>query len=128
MNEHYGEIVEKIIRRNGYSISDLARIMNVNRRSIYSWFKQPRLKTEIIFKIGCALKRDLSTEFPDLFSSNDFQNPFNDKEDGYTVLSADEQVKVNYWKDKYIDLLEQYNASLSLVLEKNGVSLALFNR
>src|SRR5688500_15852715 len=105
MDKHYGEIIERTIRRNGYSISELSRLMSVNRRSIYNWFNQPKFKTDIIFKIGCALKHDFSLEFPELFSSEEFQKAFSQKKFSAEVNVLEEMEKVNYWKDKYINLL-----------------------
>lgn len=114
MEKHYGEVIERTVRRNGYSISALARSMKVNRRSIYNWFKQPKFKEEIIFKIGCALKYDFSTEFPELFASEEFQKAFNYNPSQLTELLTEERDKINYWKDKYINLLEEYNQILAV--------------
>ncbi|MFC6099464.1 hypothetical protein [Olivibacter domesticus] len=114
MDKHYGEIIERTIRRNGYSISELSRLMSVNRRSIYNWFNQPKFKTDIIFKIGCALKHDFSVEFPELFSSEEFQKAFSQKKFSAEVNVVEEMEKVNYWKDKYINLLEDYTQALSM--------------
>lgn len=120
MDKHYGEIIERTIRRNGYSISELSRLMNVNRRSIYNWFNQPKFKTDIIFKIGCALKHDFSLEFPELFSSEEFQKAFSQKKFAAEVNVLEEMEKVNYWKDKYINLLEDYTQALSM--QSSGIS------
>lgn len=114
MDKHYGEIIERTIRRNGYSISELARLMKVNRRSIYNWFNQPKFKPDIIFKIGCALKHDFSNEFSELFSSEEFQNAFNSRKMLSSERLFEEKQKINYWKDKYINLLEEYNQILTL--------------
>lgn len=113
MNKHYGEIIERAIRRNGYSISELSRMMKVNRRSIYNWFAQAKFKPEIIFKIGVALRHDFSTEFPELFSSDDFQREFEKKKQHFSA-AADHIEELSFWKDKYITLLEQYNEALSV--------------
>ncbi|QNL52490.1 helix-turn-helix transcriptional regulator [Olivibacter sp. SDN3] len=119
MNKHYGEIVEKVVRRNGYSISELARLANVNRRSIYNWFGQQKLKPEIIYKVGCALKYDFSSEFPELFSSEDFQKAFINSKPVPTDGLINEIERINYWKDKYVDLLEEYNQLLSGRINSN---------
>lgn len=111
MDKHYGHIMERIIRRNGYSISELARLTNVNRRSIYNWFNQKNLKAEIIFRIGCALKHDFSEEFPELFSENDFEKVVTSKPTDATQIAGNEESS-NYWKDKYISVLEEYNRLL----------------
>ncbi|MFC6099801.1 helix-turn-helix domain-containing protein [Olivibacter domesticus] len=112
MDKHYGHIIERIIRRNGYSISELARLTNVNRRSIYNWFNQKSLKPEIIFRIGCALKHDFSEEFPELFTEDEFQKvivpPKNHSED----TEDNPEGSSSYWKDKYIKILEEYNRLL----------------
>jgi lambda repressor-like predicted transcriptional regulator len=114
IDKHYGEIIERTIRRNGYSISELSRLMKVNRRSIYNWFNQAKFKSEIIFKIGCALKHDFSNEFPELFSPADFQQAFSKSRSFSDDFLASELEKINYWKDKYISLLEEYNEILAI--------------
>jgi transcriptional regulator with XRE-family HTH domain len=124
MDKHYGEIIERTIRRNGYSISELARLTKVNRRSIYNWFNQPKFKPDIIFKIGCALKHDFSNEFPELFSAEDFQQAFANSKLINTEILAEEIEKINYWKDKYINLLEEYNQMLA-VRSSNKLSLLM---
>jgi hypothetical protein len=101
-----GEIVEHVIRRNNISISELSRRLRVSRRSIYNWFTQKNLSFDIILQIGEVLDYDFSSDFPDKlngrkpnptqvyqgdFQTNDFQN------------------SANYWRNKYINLLEKYN-------------------
>jgi len=110
--KHYGHIIERIIRRNGYSISELARLTNVNRRSIYNWFNQKGLKPEIIFRIGCALKHDFSEEFPELFNENDFEKIFSPPTSATEEASSGLEGSSTYWKDKYIKVLEDYNRLL----------------
>lgn len=112
MDKHYGHIIEKIIRRNGYSISELARLTNVNRRSIYNWFNQKSLKPEIIFRIGCALKHDFSEEFPELFTEDEFQKVIASEKTSSDELPILNEGGSTYWKDKYIKILEEYNRLL----------------
>ncbi len=106
MLSHHGEILEKVIRRTGPSLTDLAKLMNVNRRSIYNWFMQPRLKPEIILRIGRAISHDFSIEFPGLFVSEDF------KVEPPSELASENNITV--WKEKYIELLERYTFLLEL--------------
>ena len=110
---HHGQTLEKIIRRDGHSISDVAKKLNVNRRSIYNWFNHPILRQEIIFKIGHALLHDFSIEFPELFKPTYFD--FETK----PAFSAQEYEKKNdsttdeqqglIWREKYLKLLKKYN-------------------
>jgi lambda repressor-like predicted transcriptional regulator len=123
MEEHYGQILEKAIRRNGYSIVEIAKLTNVNRRSVYNWFNQKYLKTEIIYRIGTVLGHDFSQEFPMLFSKTDFN---------ITVKSTTpnndpifwELPDHHIWQDRYISLLQQYNELLiKKILTNNSESL-----
>ncbi|MDB5010848.1 MAG: hypothetical protein JWR67_2716 [Mucilaginibacter sp.] len=124
MNQHHGEVVEKVIRRNGYSISELARLTNVNRRSIYNWFNQKHLKPDIIYRIGCALNYDFSAEFPNLFLGNETKTMNNMKLISSNIETHHyKETNENYWKDKYINLLEKYNDLLKSNVEfQNQVS------
>jgi transcriptional regulator with XRE-family HTH domain len=117
MEKHHGQIVERMIRRNGYSISELARLTKVNRRSVYNWFNQRQLKPEIIFRIGCVLNHDFSTEFPGLFSAEEFNKHTSETIDDLVLKNSLEAGSSMYWKDKYIDLLEKYNELLIVYVE-----------
>lgn len=103
---HQGEKIEKVIRRTGPSLTDLAKLMNVNRRSIYNWFMQKRLKPEIIIRIGRAIGHDFSVEFPGLFISDDFKVE--------AAKESESENNITAWQEKYIDLLERYNDLLEL--------------
>ncbi|AMR32442.1 hypothetical protein A0256_13915 [Mucilaginibacter sp. PAMC 26640] len=70
MENHNGQIVEYVVRRNGYSITDLATELKVNRRSIYNYFQNRNLKHDVIYKIGLIIRHDFAKEFPDLFNRN----------------------------------------------------------
>lgn len=113
MDKHYGQIVELTIRKQGFSISELARLANINRKCVYNWFNQKYLKPEIIHRIGGFINHDFSVEFPELFTAEDFIPDLNDS------LIPDAEGKV-MWKDRYIDLLEKYN---HLLLEQYQKSL-----
>jgi lambda repressor-like predicted transcriptional regulator len=112
MEEHYGHIVEMLVRKKGYSISEIARLTHVNRRSVYNWFNQKYLKTEIIYRIGCILKHDFSVEFPNLFTKEEFQEVHNYKEPDSDDPIFWELPTHHVWKDRYIALLEEYNKLL----------------
>lgn len=107
-----GEIVELVIRRNHISISELSRKLNVSRRSLYNWFTQKDLSIETIHKIGEVLKYDFSGEFPDIFDKKDNIVDYQSAEKEITVenqLVNENNESVNYWRSKYIHLLEKHN-------------------
>jgi predicted transcriptional regulator len=109
MDIHHGETIEKVVRRNGHSITDVARLTKVNRRSVYNWFNQPKLKPEIIYKIGCVINHDFSKELPMLFTPEDFERGFK----AHSTVEVKQEQESDIWKDKYIDLMERYNALLA---------------
>lgn len=119
---HHGETIEKIIRKNGHSISEVATRLNVNRRSIYNWFTQPILRQEIIHKIGKAIMHDFSVEFPGLFTPADFifdtTPTFSLEKYNKQFNPGVEEAKSVEWRDKYLDLLEKYNNLLEGVYLK----------
>jgi predicted transcriptional regulator len=108
MSIHHGQIVEKVIRRNGHSISEIARITGVNRRSVYNWFNQRTLKEDIVVRLGRAIQHDFSSMIPDLqLTTTDFKSTFQP-----ITVQPDEHA---IWKDKYIELLERYNGLLESI-------------
>nr|WP_294941711.1 hypothetical protein [uncultured Mucilaginibacter sp.] len=103
MDKHHGKIIEYTLRKNDYNISDLAKSMNVNRRTLYNWFTHEKIKKDIVFRIGCIIRHDFSQQFPEMFSSDDF-NVINLPKK--KQLLGDEG---NFWKNKYLTLLNEYN-------------------
>lgn len=105
MDKHYGQIVELTIRKKGFSISELARLAEINRKCVYNWFNQKYLKPEIIHRIGGYINHDFSVEFPELFTADDFIKPLDEPLDPTTGKVDGSPM----WKDRYINLLEKYN-------------------
>jgi transposase len=117
MSSHHGQTIEKIIRKGGYSISDVARLMNVNRRTVYNWFMHRVLKQEIIYKLGHEIKFDFSVDFPEFFTPEDFVFK-NKRTFSVEVYSGPAQNEELHWKEKYIDLEKRYVKLLQDVLRK----------
>lgn len=120
MDSNAGQIVERVVRRNKVSISELARRMQVNRRSVYNWFDQKTLKIDIICKIGHVLNYDFSVDFPEAFGERGISSMEK------VVDSTDENEhkqpnSVHYWMVKYISLLEKYNELLSHESGRSGL-------
>lgn len=108
---HKGALIEKLIRRNGVSISDLAKRMGVNRRSVYNWFDQQTLKLEVVIKIGNIVGCDIPKEHPEAFTPDEFS--MLDELDIYNKQhSPDTSSDEKFWMDKYVTLLEEYNQLL----------------
>ena len=107
-----GENLELAIRKSGVSITEMAKRMRVDRRTFYNWFKKANVRKEIFLEAGFIIGRDFTKDFPGLIDdkANEVKhhriNKFQEKEVGLLSPSQD------YWKLKYIDLLEKYNEVL----------------
>lgn len=120
MELHHGQTIERIIRRNGYSITDLARLTSVNRRSVYNWFNQRHLKPEIIYRIGSVIDYDFSTVFPSLYLQEEYnlRQPLVKPQEAVQKDTTPEANDI--WKDKYIELLERYNSLLLSYVDRHS--------
>jgi len=109
---NYGQILERVVRRDRMGISELARRLNVSRRTIYNWFEMEKLSLDVICKIGFVIGHDFSNEFPEEFAktNNDLTG-----DSLAETQNASEQTPnaIYYWMDRYIKLLEKFNEVLS---------------
>lgn len=105
---HRGEIVEKAVRDSGIPISSLAKKLGKSRRHIYNIFQYHNLDWETIINIGEAIKIDFTILFPEL-SKEKSQITINQPKDLNSCIE-----ELNYWKNKYITLLEEYNKLMKI--------------
>jgi len=98
--EHKGEIIEKAVRNSGLAISKIAAKLGKSRRWMYLMFDNPNVPYEIILEIGKILHHDFSHDLK------------------LIQMSVSEPIEhygnkdVNYWREKYYTLLEEYNELL----------------
>ncbi len=105
MEEHKGRVLERVIRKKGINISQLAKKIGVNRRSLYNYFQEKNLKSIVFEKIAAAINYDFMLEYPNiLIGEPSIQGAF------YGPKMAQD---VDYWKNKYISLLERHVEVLS---------------
>jgi hypothetical protein len=122
MSQHHGQIVEKVFRRDGHSISEVARMLNINRRSIYNWFNQPVLRQETIYKIGHGIMHDFSVEFPGIFKPADFVFPNSPSSSTEQFKRKDASCQASeessQWKEKYMELYPRYKKLLDRMSQR----------
>ncbi|MDB5287183.1 MAG: hypothetical protein JWR05_2132 [Mucilaginibacter sp.] len=113
-----GQIVEKVVKMDAMSISEISRKLNVSRRTLYNWFESKNLSPEIIEKIGLVIDHDFSEEFPEIFPIN---KGLKNGEYNITNQQTKENISdpIYYWMDKYIKLLERFNEVLPIKHGKN---------
>lgn len=104
--QHRGEIVEQAVRQSGLSLTKLAKRIGKSRKWIYDSFQNPNLSIEYVIAIGKIIYHDFSLEINEL------------KNIHFPQFSIENNVDFNenYWKNKYIELLEKHNQ----LLEKEG--------
>nr|WP_199079272.1 helix-turn-helix domain-containing protein [Pedobacter sp. ASV19] len=107
---HNGEIIELIIRRDRMNISELSRKLNVSRKSIYNWFKQEHLSIEIITKLGNLLHHDFVYDFPEKYE--ELHHHLTNAKEAAEHVNGTDVNSAEYWRNKYIKLLEIYTGML----------------
>ena len=111
MRQHRGEILERVIRRSGYSIKALADRLGVSRNTIYNKFREHDLSYDFILRVGDIIHYDFTYDYPEIKT---------------TVKTDKDQHAAELWRleQKYTRLLERYNKLLSfLVRTANGYRL-----
>ncbi len=105
--QHRGEIVEKVVRQSGIPLTQLAKKLGKSRRWIYNAFDNPTLSMDLISEIGRIIHHDFSNEILEF----KYLNPIFTEGADITYQSLNEN-SAEYWKNKYLILLEKYNALL----------------
>ena len=105
--------METAIREKGYSFSAAAKRMKVSRRTLYNYFDDPELTWQKIIDFDKTLVLGLTSKFTEMSK--------------YILSSSSEHIAVDendsdYWKNKYIALLERYTK----LLEKEVNILLIF--
>lgn len=101
MRKHRGEIIERAVRESGMSLVAVSSKLKVSRRTLYNYFDQADLSVEMIERIGKVIHADINELLEMVGYSQSRVSP-----------TASEKGDDVFWKNKYIDLLEKYNALL----------------
>lgn len=109
--QHKGEIVEKAIRESGYSITRLAKKLGKSRRWVYQIFEKRNVPINYVIEIGKAINHDFTTEIKELKEYKRSVNVHTWDESEIDFFT--EKDKAEYWKNKYLLLLEKYNELLT---------------
>jgi len=108
MLKHRGEILKQVIKDLNAKVSHVADKMKIDRGTVYRHMEDPELSFDHIIKYGEALNFDFSKHFPEMIYV--LKEPPSE----YGSAKSYDELKdaAEYWKDKYIDILEKYNALL----------------
>ncbi len=108
--QHKGQIVEKIVRKSGYSITRLAKSLGISRNTLYNRFENPNLGYRFINDVGNIIHYDFSADFPEIKSEVELAT---DAHINAIDRSAIEFLKI---EGKYVRLLEKYTRLLGILV------------
>jgi hypothetical protein len=106
---HQGEHIRQVIKDSGVSVTSLCKKLQKSRRWLYDVMQQPQVSVDVLLQLGQALHYNFIADFPQYVK---FQYQFNSSHNHR--LQEDD---VNYWRDKYYSMLEQYYTLLEEKLE-----------
>lgn len=95
---HHGKVLEKAIRESGYSLALVSRKTKISRRHFYNLFLQEIIKIDVFLKVGKVINHDFTADIKDIAQLKNTTSALEDTE---------------YWKNKYLQLLEKFNELLS---------------
>ena len=110
---HMGQLLEKAIRKKGLNITAIARAIGVQRRTMYNWFLTKDLNVDIMQRISKVIVYDFGQ--PELAPAIVVPDVVEVANDLVTIKNEE------YWKDKYIDLLERYSSILNANLSNKNI-------
>jgi transcriptional regulator with XRE-family HTH domain len=116
MSSHRGQIVEKVIRRSGYSITRLAKKLGISRNTLYNRFENANLSYHFIMEIGSAIHYDFTVDFPTMKEEIEMMRDI-------PIRSIDRET-LEIWRaeSKYILLLEKYTKLLSMLAKVANIN------
>ncbi|MFN5711868.1 MAG: hypothetical protein ACK46S_07575 [Bacteroidota bacterium] len=113
--KHKGKIVEKAVRESGISITKICKKLGKTTRWMYYTFENPDVPLDHIFQIGKVINHDFSGDLTEI--NTFFERKMNTPSFSPQVTFFKLEKNADYWKDKYLDLLEKYNTLLTEKLE-----------
>ncbi len=113
---HKGQIVEKVIRRSGYSITRLAKKLVISRNTLYNRFENANLSYRFIMEVGNAIHYDFTVDFPTMKEEIEAM--------GDIPIHSVDRGTLEIWRaeSKYILLLEKYTKLLSILAKLANIN------
>lgn len=106
MLQHRVEIIKTAVYQSGYSTTKLAQKLGKSLRWMYLLFENNNVSLDVILQIGEIIHHDFSQEIKGLKTISQIVN------DNLAPYNSEEFKNAEYWKNKYLNLLEEYNALL----------------
>lgn len=103
--QHRGEIIKIAVYKSGFSISELAKRLGKSRRWMYLMFENNTVSLDVVLQIGKLIHYDFSEEIKEFSPSQNTSNEL-------STSFEKEESNAEFWKNKYLKLLEEYNELL----------------
>ena len=116
---HRGEILEKTLRKSGYSLTKLAGKLGISRNTLYNRFENANLSYHFIMEVGRIIYYDFTLDFPEMKEKIELTNANPVLQHG-----EDQSAALGRAEGKYTQLLEKYNKLLEIVIravDANGL-------
>ena len=97
IKRHKGELLNQVVRKNGITITALAKKVGINRSTVYNHINDPILPYRNIVKYGAVLNHDFSWAYPPSITGKEKEEP---------PVTTFEEMERNrdFWKSKYFAL------------------------
>ena len=105
--QHRGELLAKAIKESGIPVTRIVSSMKRSRRWLYNQFARTDVPLDVFVEIGKIIRHDFSADIQELRKRTEHAASFNDS--GETPYPAE---NAQFWKDKYLRLLEDYTELL----------------
>lgn len=99
-----------MIKDSGVSVTALCKKVQKSRRWLYDILQQPQVSVDVLLQLGGALHYNFIADFPQYVK---FQHQLK----GVSFDNSLQEGDVNYWRQKYYNILEQYSTLLEEKLD-----------
>ena len=103
--QHRGEIIRKAVYNSGLTITEIAKSIGKSRKWMYLMFENSNVSLDLVLKIGKIIRYDFTADFKELSTSARI------KSESF-VATEENETNAEFWKKKYLKLLEEYNELL----------------
>lgn len=110
--QNKGEIIEKAVRKSGYSITKIAKKLGKSARWMYYMFESTNVPIDYVLQIGEVIHYDFSDDIKELKRYRE-KHSLQEIKEPELVYYQSKHTENDYWKNKYLELLEQHNQLLS---------------
>jgi hypothetical protein len=110
---HRGHIVEKIVRKSGYSLTKLSENLGISRNTLYNRFDNANLGYRFIMDVGNIIHYDFTLDFPEMKKESGLIGDYS------MFVSRREDKAADLWRieGKYTHLLEKYTKLLGILVK-----------